>query len=425
MPDLPPIQRDAFLASLAKVAADAAAAPANLGLLLIDISNLGLINRRLGYALGDRMLATAHTELLAISKLPDTVFRVGGHGFAFLLPVLQNPGFIALAMNRVQRVLESSLALEDGQMTPAVRIGVGISRDGSKSAHAVLAQAEASLGQVKLGRALAIDELLAEKPAEPADTDMEQRFAEALHDNALTLNFQPQVEVGSGNVCGAEALLRWQPEGYGAVPADRVVRMAEESGKLYELTKWVLHHALRSLRQWGDRYSGPLSVNIPASMVGHPDLVNMIHDALSIWGVTPARLTVEITEDAVVEDSQAGYHILQGLLDVGVNIAIDDFGTGYSSLSYFQYMPARELKIDKSFVQRMADSPRDQELVRIIIEIAHLFDLAVVAEGVEDETTEAMLQALSCDIIQGYLYTPALPAEAFLDWIAGRTVAAS
>ncbi len=424
MSESPPIQRDDFLASLERLAAEARSTPTTMGLLLVDISNLGLINRRFGYALGDRMLANAHAQLLAVSKLPDTVFRVGGHGFAFLLPLLQNPGFIALAMNRVQRVLEDSLALEDAQFTPAVRIGVGISRGGSKSALAVLAQAEASLAQVKLGRALAMEELLAEAPAEQADTELEQLFAEALHENAMALSYQPQVRVGSGEVCGAEALLRWHIEGYGAVAPDRVVRMAEDAGKLYELTKWVVHHALRALRQWGERYTAPLSVNIPASMVGHPDLVNMIHDALSIWGVAPARLTLEITEDAVVEDSQAGYQILQALLDLGVNIAIDDFGTGYSSLSYFQYMPARELKIDKSFVQRMSDSPRDQELVRIIIEIAHLFDLAVVAEGVEDETTEAMLQALSCDIIQGYLYTPALPAEAFLDWIASRTVAA-
>lgn len=419
--DSPPgIRRAEFVASLERALARADGVDETLGLLLVDISNLGTINRRFGFAVGDALLQEAYRLLLSVSKLPDTVYRTGSHGFAFILPQLQNPGFIALAVNRVQRLLQEGLVLDDGPLTPAINIGLAFGSRGRYDLQSVLSQAEASLAQVKLGRTLAIEELLRESPGTSTDIELEKRFTEALYENAFDLHYQPKINLKTGRVEGAEVLLRWQSADYGAITPDRVVRMAERSGKIYELTKWVLNRVLRQLRQWQSTISLPLSVNVPASMVNHPDLVNMVFDALSIWGVSPGLLTLEITEDAVIEDKEAGIHVLRTLRDQGVRLSIDDFGTGYSSLSYFQHIPAAELKIDKFFVQQMRLRRQEEELVRIIIEIAHLFDFDVVAEGVEDPETRDRLAELGCDTVQGFLYSPALPEDAFVAWIKDR-----
>jgi len=415
---LPHIERDQFLRSLESVAAEAGQSDSPFGLLLIDLSNLGSINRRAGFDVGDRLLASAYQSLCSVSKLPDGVFRIAGHGFAFILPNLPNPGFIALAVNRVQQVLQEGLSVDEEGVTATINVGLALGRPGLHDHLTVLARAEASLVQVKLGAGLGIEELLAEEDEQSADMKFEQRFAEALNENAFELYYQPKVHARSGAVVGAEALLRWQLDGYGQVPPERIVRMAEETGKIYDLSKWVLNRALRQRKQWSGSFDLPVSVNIPASMVNHPDLANMIHDALSIWGVAAEMLTVEITEDAVIEDKEAGFHILQELRQQGITISIDDFGTGYSSLSYFQHIPATELKIDKSFVQHLLDREVEQELVRIVIDIGHLFGLRVVAEGVEDRATQERLRELGCDVIQGYLYSRPLPTAEFLAWVA-------
>jgi diguanylate cyclase (GGDEF)-like protein len=423
MPDAqppPPVAREGFLGALATALTVAQGAGDCLGLVLVDLHNLRRINHRCGYAEGDRLLRCMQAELLGLSKLPDAVFRVAGHGFAFILPGLPNPGFIALAVHRIQQVLEEALRVEEAREPAQLRLGLAVAGPGDYDREPLLIAAEANLAQARLAGSLVMESLV--DPGERGATapTLEQQFLDALHNNDFELHYQPKVDLASGAVQGAEALLRWHLEGEGAVAPQRVVSLAEHEGKLFELSKWVVHRALRQLQQWGADYRHSLSVNLPAGMVNHPDLVNTLHDALRIWGVAPWRLILEITEDAVIEDKEAGFHTLQELLELGVGLSIDDFGTGYSSLSYFQHIPAGELKIDKSFVTGMLARPRDEELVRIIIEIAHLFDLKVVAEGVEDRVTLEALRALGCDTVQGYIYTRPLPAGEFLAWLAAR-----
>jgi EAL domain-containing protein (putative c-di-GMP-specific phosphodiesterase class I) len=151
--------------------------------------------------------------------------------------------------------------------------------------------------------------------------------------------------------------------------------------------------------------------------VNSPDLANMLQGALSIWGVAPSMLTIEVTEGAVIEDQEAGFDNLLHLRELGMGLSIDDFGTGYSALSYFKHIPATEIKIDQSFVRRILDDPQDRALVGIIVEIAHLFGFSVVAEGVEDVQTLHCLRELGCDIVQGYLYSRPLPQEELLAWL--------
>ncbi len=416
MDQLPVIQREHFIQRLCQAVEEARAEETHLGLMLIDLTNLARINHFHGYEAGDQLLKAAYGELLELSKLPDSVFRLGSHRFAFILPDLGNPAYIALAMNRVHRSLQTELREDSEVLGVDVKIGLGINRQGNLDAMTMLAQAEASLSHVKLGGVLRIEDVLAEDGSEPLQKPLEQSLTEALQDNAFELHYQPKVELATGTLRSAEALLRWQsPEGEFVSP-ELIVQWAESAGRSYELTKWLVHKTLRQLREWQDTLDIGLALNIPATLAGDPDLPALIQDAIAIWGVIPDRLTVELTESAFIEDKQSGYDNLLKLNKLGINISIDDFGTGYSSLSYFKQIPATELKIDKSFVDSMLVDTQDMELVKIIINIAHQFGLKVVGEGVEDKESLHSLRALGCDIVQGYYVSKPLPRNEFEAW---------
>ena len=417
MNTLPGIEREQFIRQLGKAVDDARADQSHLGLMLIDLTNLARINHYHGYEAGDRLLQVAYNQLQQLSKLPDSVFRVGSHRFSFILSDLGNPGFIALAMNRVHRSLDVELQGDSDRLGVDVKIGIAINRRGSRESMAVLAQAEASLSHVKMGGVQRIEDVLAEDAGEPVQMRLEQSLAEALQDNAFELYFQPKVELTSGRLRSAEALLRWRsPDGEDISP-EFIVEWAESTGRSYDLTKWVVHRALRQMREWQGNLDVGLAVNVPANLAGDPDLPALLHDAIAIWGVDPAKVTVELTERAIIEDKQSGFDNLLKLKEMGVRISIDDFGTGYSSLSYFKHIPAAELKIDKSFVDSMLVDSQDMELVKIIIHIAHQFDLTVVAEGVEDQESLVMLRELGCDYAQGYHLGRPQSADQFEAWV--------
>jgi len=179
----------------------------------------------------------------------------------------------------------------------------------------------------------------------------------------------------------------------------------------------VVHTALRQVREWQDSIDVSVALNVQADLVNSPDLLTLLKDAIAIWGVKPERITVEITESAIIVDKESGFDNLLKMKQLGINLAIDDFGTGYSSLSYFKHIPANELKIDQSFVRTMRTDPQDLELVKIIIHIAHQFGLAVVAEGVEDKESLEMLRELGCDFAQGFYFSKPLPREEYEQWV--------
>ncbi|RLA62028.1 MAG: hypothetical protein DRR04_01410 [Gammaproteobacteria bacterium] len=196
-----------------------------------------------------------------------------------------------------------------------------------------------------------------------------------------------------------------------------VVQLADAAGRAFELTKWVVHQSMRQLKSWRHSLDVGLALNIQAGLVASPDLPTMLRDAIAIWGVDPAKVTVEITEGAFIEDKESGFDNLLALKNMGINLSIDDFGTGYSSLSYFKHIPAAELKIDRTFVSAMMVDPQDLELVKIMIRIAQQFGLTVVAEGVEDRATMLRLRELGCDSIQGYYFSKPLAAREFESWV--------
>jgi diguanylate cyclase (GGDEF)-like protein len=416
--NLPEVARRPFIEALKHSIDQTRAEKSNLGLLLVDIGNLAKINHYYGYDQGDLMLSVAAEQLVGVSRLPDTVFRIGSHHFAFILPGLTNPGFIALAINKVAITLGQDMSIGDDMVPVKINIGVAIGRRGEFDAMTMLGIAEASLAHVRSGGAHQIHELVEESAGARQDFELEKLFRETLNDNDFQLCYQPKINMRTGAADHAEALLRWQLPDGDFISPEQAVQLAESMGSGYALTKWVVHTALRQLKAWQQGgINMSVAVNIQASLVSSPDLLALIEDTIAIWGVEESWITLEITETAIIEDKESGFNNLLKLKNLGVALSIDDFGTGYSSMAYFKHIPASELKIDRYFVSSMKDDELDRELVRIMINTAHLFGLSVVAEGVEDQESLELLREMDCDYAQGYFFTRPLPVPEFEDWL--------
>ncbi len=238
----------------------------------------------------------------------------------------------------------------------------------------------------------------------------------ALKANELRVNYQPQIDIRTGRCISAEALVRWNTPGRGEINPGALVRIAENRGLIVPLTMMILNTALRHTAAFAaaDVDIG-ISINLPPKMLEDDELPQIIQQSLDIWGVPAAKLTLEITEGSIVKNSSS-FSMLSRLRNMGLSIAIDDFGTGYSSLAYLKSFQAQELKIDILFVKNIHKSRGDRQLVQAIIDLAHNFDMITVAEGVEDQKTSDLLRELGCDVVQGFLYSRALPDTDFLDW---------
>lgn len=415
---LPDIERISFVHALSQVVESAIGESSHTGLLLIDLSNMSKINHNQGYDTGDCVLDVAYQRLLQASKLPDTVFRIGGHTFAFILPSLMNPAFISLAVNKVAALLREEIAVGDYAIRLELNVGVAVNRQNKLGAMDFLGRAEASLRHVKRGGELDIEELLSDDGPPPSNGALEQEFVAALRDGDLEMYFQPKIDLRSGQVKSAEALLRWKTPGGEQIPPPTIVQLADTVEQSFELTKWIISQCMRTLSQWQGTLDLGLAINVQANLITHADLLSTLQDSRAIWGVEDSKLTIEITEDAVIEDEDAGFANLIKIRDAGMPLSIDDFGTGYSSMSYFRQIPAAELKIDQSFVRTMMDDDQSHELVKIMVQIGHQFGMQVVGEGVEDAACFEALKALGCDLGQGYFFSPPLPREEFEAWMA-------
>ncbi|MEE8057023.1 MAG: bifunctional diguanylate cyclase/phosphodiesterase [Pseudomonadales bacterium] len=390
-----------------------------LGLVLINFSNLSAINHSMSFEHGDVAIKESYSRLLSISKLPQTVFRIGGHHFVFILPALANPAFMALATNKIMRLLSGGISYGDDIIDGDIQLGVAIDIDRKLDAQGYLILAEQSLTKSKGGLPhIQLRHVEGKNLVTQDQHILKQQFKEALQSNSFELYYQPKVNLRTGHVDKAEVLLRWKSAELGFVSPEVIVDLAEQHGESYTLTKWVLHTAIRQLNRWQTTMGIGVAVNIQASLIAEPDLLRLVSDALAIWGGDIDKLTLEITESAVIEDKESGLENLEHLRERGVTLSIDDFGTGYSSLSYFKDIPAHELKIDKAFVMNMLSNQQDQDIVKIIIEIAHVFNLKVVAEGIEDEETLNHLISLGCDYGQGYFIAGPLPVDEFEAWFS-------
>ena len=384
-------------------------------ILFLDLDRFKIINDSLGHPFGDRVLQLVVERLQTCLRQTDMLCRLGGDEFAIFL----HGGDATVAESVARRILDDMLKpfMLDG-MDFSIQSSIGIAlypQDGA-TLDDLIKQSDTAMYRVKDRGRGSYGFYQPQMNANLlARMQMEHAMRQALGLHRMAVHYQPQVNIVSGRITGAEALLRWTDPDFGAVSPGIFIPLAEESGYIVTLGAWVMEQAVREAALW--MHSGMpimMSVNVSALEFRQPDFVDRITRLLAVHQLPPTLLELELTETILLQDAQEMEQRLRVLADLGIGLAIDDFGTGYSSLAYLKKLPIHKLKIDQSFVKGLADDDSDRAIVSAIISMGRAMHVEVVAEGVETETQLAVLQQLLCEHYQGFLCAPGLPAEQFL-----------
>jgi diguanylate cyclase (GGDEF)-like protein/PAS domain S-box-containing protein len=386
-----------------------------LPVLMIGIDRFQIVNDSFGRGSGDAFLKHVSQCLSGSLREGDTLARLSGDEFAVSLSEVEDANDVALVARRLQAAAERPLDISGRAVSATVSVGISIFPKDGVEPDTLLQSAESAMHDAKTagGNTLRFY---------TADTNerMFARFAleidlrRAIGQNELRVHYQPKVSLATGQMTGAEALVRWQHPQRGLVPPAEFIPLAEATGFIQSIGKWVLNEVCSQLRAWQDAgMSVPsVAVNLSAHQFRDENLVAIVDEALRRHGVTADRLDLEITESVLMGDVEGAVVTLGQLRALGVSLSLDDFGTGYSSLSYLKRFPINSLKVDRAFVQDITTSPDDAMICRAIIDLAHNLGLQVVAEGVETEDQLAYLRNHRCDEFQGYLFSrPVPPAE--------------
>jgi len=401
--------REAFTRQLAQALQGEASCGA---LLLVGLEGLGRINDVLGYQMGDTVLQQLVQRLRAWAPAGSRLGRMGDDEFAVLLP----PGEDACgAAAEVRGACCLPVALQDSDVALDASVGIAIHPQDGVDAGTLLLHAGAALQHARRqgGRRVCChtDTIAALGQHRLA---LEAALRRACEQGEFELHYQPKVELRSGRVVGAEALLRWQRPGHGLVPPGEFIPLLEENGLIVPVGAWIIEEACLLAARWANLAPGlNIAVNVASRQFADENFQQVVEQAMARHGIQPGMLGLEVTESALMDDTARTASVLAALRQVGVKVAIDDFGTGHSSLSYLKHFPVDTLKVDKSFIDGIASDPGDAALVDSILGMASSLGLQVVAEGVETEAQLACLARRHCDQIQGYFFSRPLPAAQF------------
>lgn len=386
------------------------------GLLLIDIDDFQKLNSYFGFACGDSILEQVYQRLLSRAHSDQHVFRVGDDEFVLLVEKLNIPSLITITAAQIAEQLRQDYEWNGTLIKSSVHIGVSLMAI-SNNPEALLLDAEQAARKAKVLQQPFYLYEVSQNTIDSKAIALLKDVREALEENSFELYYQPKIPLNGLPGCYSEALIRWFHPEFGPIGPDQFLPLCSQLGLNLQLSKWVINTALRQLSQWPNKEQQHVAINLFADLVDSPDLVHIVKSALNIWGARPDQLTIEITESAIIEDKASGFNNLSELQAMGVKISIDDFGTGYSSLEYFKQIPANELKIDRSFIQNLTTDSSDQKIVKLIINLAHAFDLPVVAEGIEEASTLEQLRSKNCDFAQGYYFSKPLSHSDYIDWL--------
>jgi diguanylate cyclase (GGDEF)-like protein len=380
----------------------------SLGVLFLDLDDFKTVNDRFGHAAGDALLQTVSERLSAVLRPGDTAARLGGDEFAVLLEDIGGPADAELVADRLIDAVRAPVRLGDVDAIVGASVGIAVSIAGADPADDLLRNADFAMYRAKSagkGRHELFQSRMRDGIAER--TELEALIPHAVERGELRLQYQPIVELGSGAIVGVEALLRWQPAGHRLLMPGDFISLAEETGQIVPIGRWVVEEACRQGRRWQEQVglrSFGMSVNLSARQFQDPDLVLHVLAAIGEAGIDPGSLTLEITESVLMQHTASTIEKLAQLRANGIRLAIDDFGTGYSSLSYLDRFPVDILKIDRSFVDGFGAGREGPVLVRAIIELGQALRLEVIAEGIERADQIRPLRDLGCRFGQGYLY---------------------
>jgi diguanylate cyclase (GGDEF)-like protein/PAS domain S-box-containing protein len=384
-----------------------------LALMFLDLDRFKEINDTVGHKAGDRLLQAVAERLKAALRTADTVARLGGDEFTVILEDIESVEAANSVIVALLDVLAHPFALEGQEFFVTVSAGITLYPVDRGDIETLIMNADIAMYHAKDRGKNNYQFYRAEMNASKQEArTIESNLRRALERDELYLHYQPQVQLKSGKVIGVEALLRWNHPELGPIGPDRFIPIAEQTGLIVELGKWVLHTACAQNVAWQRQGHPPIriAVNVSARQF-RTDLYDTVAAAVRESGLHPGYLELEITEGFLVEDPEAATAMLVKLRTLGVHVAIDDFGSGYSSLSYLKHFPIDRLKIDRSFVRDLSIDLDDAAISKAVIALAHSLDLQVVAEGVETAAQLAFLQAYQCDIVQGYLYSPPIQAD--------------
>ena len=383
-------------------------------LLLVDLDRFRRVNDSLGQAQGDQVLREATTRLRRCLRQGDELARLGGDQFALLL----RHGDANAAEAAARRVLDAVAQpwqVEGADFTMTCSVGVALCPGHGRSADELLRQAETAMRQAK---AAGSNNWRFHQRQSGSDLRSQMRLdhamRQALASGRFRLHYQPQVDIASGTVVGAEALIRWRDPEQGEIAPGRFIPVAEDTGFIIAIGDWVLSQAARQASHWlRQGLNLPIAVNVSALQFQQPQFVDRVADVLREHGLPGDRLELELTESILLRDAADALQRLQALAALGVRLSIDDFGTGYSSLSYLKRFPIDKLKIDRSFIRGLPGDARDAGIVRAIVQMAQALGMRAIAEGVETEPQHRFLADAGCALFQGFLYAPALDAVSF------------
>ncbi|MGH2675552.1 MAG: EAL domain-containing protein [Actinomycetota bacterium] len=392
--------------------------------LLIDVNDFKSVNDTLGHAAGDHLLVEFAERIRGSIRPTDTAARLGGDEFAILVDDLGS-GEVASLAQRILDGLRSPFVLEGQELFLDACIGIALGGD-SRDPDRQLRDADAAMYAAKRGGTGGFEIYRAESHADVLQRmGLGTELRRAVERRQFVLHYQPLVTLPMGQVVGVEALVRWNHPERGMVPPAEFIPMAEETGLILAIDRWVLGEACRQAREWARLPGQPelgMHVNISARQLHHDGLVPMVSDVLADTGVEPRTLTLEFTEGTLMQDTEATFEILTRLRGLGVRLAIDDFGIGFSSLSYLRRLPVDVVKIDRSFVTGIAAGADEWSLARGIVRLLHSLGLETVAEGIEHAEQMAHLQALGCRYGQGFYFARPAAPDAISEELAKRSV---
>ena len=388
-------------------------------LMCIDLDRFKIVNDTLGHEQGDLLLVEAASRLKGCIREEDTIARLGGDEF---LIILSNDTSINNAPSILQKVIDTidqPFHVEELEFNVTASIGVTVYPDDGTSAAALMRNADAAMYIAKeLGRNTYHFYTHEMNDKAMQRLTMEAELRHAMEREELELRYQPVIEARTQKLVAVESLLRWNSEKLGNIAPLDFIPMAEETGLILPIGRWVLNQACQQAASWQEQGLKDLriAVNISSRQFSAGTVVSDVQEALKSSGLKPESLELELTESLLLNSSSQIYHDMTKLKDMGVRLSLDDFGTGYSSLSYLKRYPFDVLKIDRSFVRDLHIDPENAALTSAVVAMAHSLGLQVIGEGVEEEDQQQYLQKENCDMLQGYFFSKPLAAKLFPEW---------
>ena len=391
------------------------------GLLLIELDRFKDINDTFGHHYGDQLLGQIGPRLVGALRAVDTVARLGGDEFAVLLPDVGSLSNATAVAAKLRDALQIPFRVAGVELDVEANVGVVTSGEHGLDLGTLLQRADIATYVAKVQGAGVFAYTADVDKHSPARLALLGELRRAIDSAELVLHYQPKIAIGTGDVVGAEALVRWKHPDRGMIYPDDFIPLAEHTGLIGSLTRYVLATALAQVRTWSDA-GRPLtvSVNLSARNLLDESLPVLVADLLRAHGVPAELLELEVTESALMAEPARTRRILEQLAALGVRISIDDFGAGYTNLGRLRILPVSELKIDRSFVLTMTEDAGNALIVRSVIDLGHSLGLSIVAEGVESEETVDALEQLGCDVVQGYHLSHPISADALDEWRTKR-----